>query len=80
MASKRRNEMDIDIVKELRLWARDDIVPSDLQELCKSAADVINDLEGALMDATKLFAREVEKTNFEGERNGKRPQRRMGEV
>ena len=30
---------------ELRLWAKDDIVPGDLQELCKQAATSINKLQ-----------------------------------
>lgn len=35
-----KNEKD-----ELRLWAKDDIVPSDLQELCKQAATSIATLQ-----------------------------------
>ena len=34
-----KNEKD-----ELRLWAKDDIVPGDLQELCKQAATSITRL------------------------------------
>lgn len=33
------------IVNELKLWSKDDIVPSDLQEICLKAAKKIESLE-----------------------------------
>lgn len=43
-----------EISKELRLWAKDDIVPSDLQALCKKAADSQEALVKACKKGLKL--------------------------
>lgn len=42
--------------KELKLWAKDDIVPSDLQALCRKVADCHNKLVGACRDFVNLAA------------------------
>ena len=38
---------------ELRAWAKDDIVPTDLQWLCKASADIIGQLQGKVEQLEK---------------------------
>lgn len=43
-------------IAELRLWAKDDIVPQDLKDLCKTAAGSIEDLQSMLGAANHDYA------------------------
>ncbi len=40
---------------ELRLWAKDDIVPGDLQELCKQAATSITKLQKRIKELERVL-------------------------
>ena len=51
--------MPSEMSKELRLWAKDDIVPADLQHLCKEAADCHDDLVAACEYTQTLLSKGV---------------------